>query len=478
MTRKNLFSVLRNISLPGSIRGKKKTVLTYCLIAAIMIDTLLSNTSDLFHKELTSVFGVAFFILITVSILTTGQYFLVSVVSKVTKDPRIRKPDLRVMYKAILLGQYVLMAILILLIIEMVASSNYSVVWIAIATQISYALASIMTATLSYRFFSWYRSDKRNIMILLYGLAAATTAIVTGAGGLAQNALLLQAHVSIIGPQSLVEFPKISVDPSGIMGPLLSMAYGLAIIAYLLTWAASFLLLRHYSQGLGRLRYFISISIPLAVFLFAIIPILLALPADSTYFAQNLLLNRILSIGSLVSVAVLFGSVFLSIAKSIRHETHTAIVDYLSISGYGVAMLFVSLAANLAHGAYPPFGIASYSITALASYFFVSGIYSSAIIVAADSNLRQSIKRYAVNECKLLDSIGVAQMTQELEGRVLKTVREYSDTITKQSGVEPMLSDEDAKHYLEVVLNEIQSAKTRSSNDKNADKGRDKDTSN
>jgi hypothetical protein len=55
----------------------------------------------------------------------------------------------------------------------------------------------------------------------------------------------------------------------------------------------------------------------------------------------------------------------------------------------------------------------------LSSYLVLLGIYSSAISVAHDSELRKSIHKLAVGESKLLDSLGSAQIEQEVIMKVI-----------------------------------------------------------
>ena len=76
-------------------------------------------------------------------------------------------------------------------------------------------------------------------------------------------------------------------------------------------------------------------------------------------------------------------------------------------------------------------------------------------MISEDTELRKSIRRTAVNELKLLDSIGTAQMSSQLENKVSKLVKEYSDKIVNEAGVQPDLSEEDAKQYLDEVIKEI-----------------------
>jgi hypothetical protein len=87
------------------------------------------------------------------------------------------------------------------------------------------------------------------------------------------------------------------------------------------------------------------------------------------------------------------------------------------------------------------------------------GLYSSAISVSQDAKLRRSIRSSAVKESELLDSIGTAQMEQELQKRVMKIVKEQSDNMTQETGVQPSLSENDMKEYLDMVVNEIKRTK-------------------
>ena len=46
-------------------------------------------------------------------------------------------------------------------------------------------------------------------------------------------------------------------------------------------------------------------------------------------------------------------------------------------------------------------------------------------------------------------------MSSQLENKVSKLVKEYSDKIVNEAGVQPDLSEEDAKQYLDEVIKEI-----------------------
>ena len=84
----------------------------------------------------------------------------------------------------------------------------------------------------------------------------------------------------------------------------------------------------------------------------------------------------------------------------------------------------------------------------------LSGLSYSAISVAQDAALRRSIRKN-VRDMKFIENIGTAQMEQELQKRVLTIAKKNSDIMTEETGVQPSLSEDDMKQYLEEVLKEI-----------------------
>jgi hypothetical protein len=126
------------------------------------------------------------------------------------------------------------------------------------------------------------------------------------------------------------------------------------------------------------------------------------------------------------------------------------------ISAYGFVLLFISeQAIVLTYLAYPPFGFVTISFMGLSSFLIFTGIYSAAISVAQDSNLRKSIRNFAINESKLLDSIGTAQMEQEVQKKVITFTKQNQARIEEETGIETSLSDQDIERYLEQVIKEI-----------------------
>ena len=132
----------------------------------------------------------------------------------------------------------------------------------------------------------------------------------------------------------------------------------------------------------------------------------------------------------------------------------------MMISAYGMMLLFSSnQASGLVLVPYPPFGLVTVTFFGLASYLVLIGIYSSAISVAEDSELRRSIRSFAIKESKLLDSIGMAQMEQQIQNKVLEFTKLNQERLVEESGIQSSLSEEDMKLYLQQVIDELKKTK-------------------
>ena len=55
----------------------------------------------------------------------------------------------------------------------------------------------------------------------------------------------------------------------------------------------------------------------------------------------------------------------------------------------------------------------------------------------------------------MLDSIGKAHMQKELEDRVLTIAKKKSDLMEEETGIEPSMTENEIKDYIEIVTNEI-----------------------
>jgi hypothetical protein len=93
------------------------------------------------------------------------------------------------------------------------------------------------------------------------------------------------------------------------------------------------------------------------------------------------------------------------------------------------------------------------------SYLVLVGVYSSAVSVAQDVKLRQSIRTSVEHQLDLLDKIGTAQMDNEIVKNILSVIKNLSAEIAEQTGVESSLEQGDINDYLVQVMKETKGTK-------------------
>lgn len=155
----------------------------------------------------------------------------------------------------------------------------------------------------------------------------------------------------------------------------------------------------------------------------------------------------------------MFGAAFLDASRKIKDE---AVKGYMLTSAFGFTLFFISsqiIGTALPIPPFPPFGFPAILFTGLSSYLVLVGIYSSAISISHDMKLRQSIRREATKEAKLVESIGWAQMENEIANRVMATTKENHDILAKETGIRSSVKEDDMKQYLEDVLKELKKDK-------------------
>jgi hypothetical protein len=166
------------------------------------------------------------------------------------------------------------------------------------------------------------------------------------------------------------------------------------------------------------------------------------------------IMNNILLISTAsIFAGFVFGAAFLSIARTLRRGT--AIRHYLILAAYGMFIFYIAGSATVSQAAYPPFGLISVGFTGLSTYLIYVGLYSSAVTLSQDLTLRKTIRSSVLEQSKLLDSIGTAQMERELQTSVLSIVKKTSQEMKENSGIEASLTEDDLRDYMSIVMNEL-----------------------
>jgi hypothetical protein len=444
----------------GAPTSKTIFILVSFIIVALIVDTSIVKISAFTGGLSSTSSGIAIFTVMAL-IYSVAQYFILVFVRRNQKSNVYSDIHLSVLYKCISAIQYVLIVIFAALILQMVFTASYNTLLVELVTWINYIVAIGLLGFLSQRFLSWFKSN-HNAVVLAYAVAMIVICINAIFAILYVTVQVSGAHGAPIIRPTLT--PVANYDR---VYDIFNAGYLMTSVAsFILTWIATILLLHSYSRRLGRAKYWILVSIPLVYFLsqFQYAFVELFTPLRTSYpilfgVVYTLFFDATIPVGG-----VLFGVAFWSVARNINHNN--VVKQYMMISAYGMMLLFSSNQTSyLILVPYPPFGLTTISFLGIASFLVFIGIYSSAISVAQDSELRKSIRRYAIEESRLLDSIGMAQMERQIEKNVLYFTKRNQDKMTEETGIQSSLSEIDMKQYLEQVLQEMENQKPRRTND-------------
>jgi hypothetical protein len=156
---------------------------------------------------------------------------------------------------------------------------------------------------------------------------------------------------------------------------------------------------------------------------------------------------------------IIFAFTLLEMAKSMRRIHNDAVGNYLTLSAYGIAIFFASNGFSVIHSPYPPFTAACWPFAGFGAILFTFGIFYSAISISLDLGLRKSIKQMATSQSRLLDSIGTAQMEEEMNKKILIIVKEQDEILNEQTGIHQEVSKEKLNQYMDEVLTELKQFK-------------------
>jgi hypothetical protein len=435
---------------------KKLLLLMSILVVTFVVDSQIGYIADFIPERLATNEGIALFIGIAV-VFAIGGILTLEYVKTKTREGRARALHLRATHIGVTIAQYVLIAIIAFVIAQILVTAQYNTVIIAAALSISYGLWIIILALLSRAFLSWLRSSrgnvtvsKRNVMVLILALSMIAY-VVNGVTGLANFLLMLQEQLDVVTSADVAFFPEF--DPESQQQQINTVYQTAGAIAYVLTWIGTVLLLRPYIHRIGKIKFYAIMGSAMVYYLINF-PLFVLGYFNPTGETDAEVMNNILIFGiATVFSGIIFGVAFLSIARTLQKGS--ALREYMIIAAYGLLLFYVAGSATATQAAYPPFGLASVAFTGLSCYLIYTGLYSSAISVSQDLTLRQSIRESVKEQSKFLDSMGTAQMENELQNRVLTTAKKASDNMEEESGVESSMTEDDMKDYMEIVMNEL-----------------------
>ncbi len=435
---------------------KRFSAVFLVVVSLVLVDVILSSLVDINLDFSTSQAGMSLFILET-GIIAAGTYFLLkSATDKIRGRYRNGVYENKLV-KGVWAFYYLIDGILIFVILQILLFSEYYTGLLSITSIISYGFASILMGLLAYRFFSWFVRNK-SLLVLLYGAASILASVYVILLSVIFYVGIFIYQSPITTPESIVSFPEIMPGFEQILIVVLPQI--LTAATFLSFWGGTIAILYANIRRVGRTRFWILVTTPIVFFLGTLISLFPEIQgAAPTNDPNSIVVPMIITTFSQVAAIGLFATAFVSMARAIPHHQ---ISDYMYITCYGLLLFSIGIIATISGAGYPPFGLPTVSFVGIFSFLLFTGLNHSAISTAEDSKLRRSIQVYAKRELKLLDNIGRAELEERLEKKVLAATKLGAENTVKHTGIEPTLTMQEARQYLNEILDEVRDRKNES----------------
>jgi hypothetical protein len=441
--------------------------MTFIAWAIIITDVIFGTFFDALGEPLTSSFGVILFITMSITVFFAGLYALRHYMVALRKD--LEAPSFfNRLYKATPIFLYALLVIFGAIIVEMVLFSQYSTYLLILILLIS-AVAILFFGFRTYKFLSWFNlsvNKRHSIMILAFAVSSMLLCISTTVAITLDIKELVVSRPPSIDPNFPASNSMASRHLTSI--ELIFHLYGFLVpqvtaIAIAETVAVAFFL-RYFKDQIGRATFWTIIILPPVLFLTGVFgpQFLKSTGSEFVYMESRFLIFRVIGTAGWVAADFVIAYAFILVAKTLGRQITSSrnhIINYLIIAA--VATILISPTTNnwITNNSYPPFGAIQRAFLVLASFLFSIGIYSVALSVAQDAELRQVARKYA-KEYALLDTLGNAQENAEIMRKLVKLIHQHADAMKKETGVEsPMLDVNEVRQYIDLVVMETRGKK-------------------
>lgn len=306
------------------------------VMIALFIDSAISSFADTVSNLMVSFWGITLFIIIA-AVFGLGQYFILEIVKTKNRQNPVKPHNSDTIEKMMTVAQYVLIAIMIIVVLQIIMFSHYYTNLLTVATIISYGLTTFLMGLLAYRFFSWFKIN-RSLVVLLFGLAGAMIT-VNAVDSIIINIVPLLGKTSMISPQSPVIY-ETGYNPGTVMSVVAWLQSNSVLGYFILTWAGTIFLLRVHIRRVGRVKFWIIVTLPLVYFMTYNISLFQTLYPNSpvTTVTSSPLIPLLMLETAIALCGILFGIAFWSVSRSVSQQSH--VKDYMIITAYGFTLFF------------------------------------------------------------------------------------------------------------------------------------------
>ncbi len=447
--------------------NKKTYLMTFIVWAIIITDVIIGTFLDALGKPLNSSFGIILFITMSITVFFAGLYALRDYMVALRKD--LEAPSFfNRLYKATPIFLYALLVIFGAIIVQMVLFSHYSTYLLILIVLIS-GVAILFFGFRTYKFLSWFKSSvnrRHNIMILAFAVSSMLLCISTTVAITLDIKELVVSRPPSIDPNFPASNSMASRHLTSI--ELIIHLYGFLVpqvtaIAIAETVAVAFFL-RYFKDQVGRAIFWTIIILPPFLFLFGIFApqLIKSTASEFVYMDPRFLIFRVIGTAGWVVADFVIAYAYILVAKTLGREitsSRNKIINYLIIAAFATILISPTTNNWITNNSYPPFGAIQRAFLVLASFLFSLGIYSVALSVAQDAELRHLARKYA-KEYALLGTLGKAQDNAETMRKIVKHIHQHADAMEKETAVESsMLDDNEVRQYIDSVITETRGKK-------------------
>ena len=418
------------------------------ITSVIIIDSTIVEFYSFSGVRTSTAINVIIFIAFSIVFAFSG-ILLVTCVRTITSKTTYRLPKNLRKFNYIIVGTQILtIGLISVTIFQIIAFYKYHILLLHLVTYISHVSALVFAIPLVFILAKWFKS-RRNYIILLYIITFSLVSVNIVVSLAYYEQILSRSYVTEIKPYRIST--NVTAFYSKPIDELLSSLYNVIfILSFLVIWIATMALLNQYKYRLGKTRYYALTIIPLIYFIFPF----------HTYFA-NLLSPFVLDSPVVVSViytvlfsgtkqvgAFLFSLSFLIASTVVPSDS---VKKSLLISCIGMTILFSSVEITpLQYKVFPPFGLVTEAFIPLGAFLLLVGIFTSAVNVSQDGELRRDFRKSAIAQLNLLRTIGIAQMEKEL----VKNFK-LAEKHTPNLEITQDYSEENVKQIVHEVLQEL-----------------------
>jgi len=269
-----------------------------------------------------------------------------------------------------------------------------------------------------------------------------------------------QTYAESISPQPYITLVEEYIIPTTNIA-FIAFVYGLGTyvlpIMAIASWMLTVSLLKGYVIRIGKKKFWLAVSIPLAYQIF----VLIVSNANSLITDPNLIeilysvqVQFLVAINGQIS-GLFFAVTIWTFARKTRQKSMN---NFFIICSLGIISLFSSIQPGSPfYEAYPPFGLVTLSLLGLSSYILLVGMIGSAAYVARDNLVRKEVFDSLQADSHVL-KMGSAEMQRELENRVRSVTKKIKSSDLADDMELTMDPDEkDVRLMVEEVLKEVHS---------------------